>query len=87
MRRPRMVSHSCSSLNAISRMSPPQLGHWSGNSSPIRAISFAQAFARGVVRAGLLIRVAAACGAISVAPMPAGRGLALLANVAFSPAP
>ena len=42
---------------------------------------------RGVVRAGLLIRVTAACGAMTVAPMPAGRGLALLANVAFSPAP
>jgi hypothetical protein len=29
--------------NAISRMSPPQLGHSSGNSSPTRAMSFAQA--------------------------------------------
>jgi hypothetical protein len=29
--------------NAISRMSPPQLGHSSGNSSPARAMSFAQA--------------------------------------------
>ena len=39
---------------------------------------------RRVVRAGLLIRlrVTAACGAMTVAPMPAGRGLALLANVA-----
>jgi len=34
------------------------------------------------VRAGLLIRVAAACGAMTVVPMPAGRGLAPLANVA-----
>ncbi len=38
-----MVSHSESSLNAISRMSPPQFGHPSGNSSPTRAMSFAQA--------------------------------------------
>ena len=39
---------------------------------------------RRVVRAGLLfrLRVTAACGAMTVAPMPAGRGLALLANVA-----
>ena len=42
---------------------------------------------RGVVRAGLLIRVTAACGAMTVAPMPAGRGLALLADIPFSPAP
>jgi len=43
VRRLRMVSHSCSSLNAISRMSPPQFGPSSGNSSPTRAISFVQA--------------------------------------------
>jgi hypothetical protein len=30
-------------MNAISRMSPPQVGHASGNSSPTRAISFAHA--------------------------------------------
>jgi len=30
-------------MNAISRMSPPNTGHASGNSSPIRAISLAQA--------------------------------------------
>jgi molybdopterin biosynthesis enzyme MoaB len=30
-------------MNAISRMSPPQAGHSSGNSSPTRAMSFAQA--------------------------------------------
>ena len=30
-------------MNAISRMSPPQFGHSSGNSSPTRAISLAQA--------------------------------------------
>ena len=30
-------------MNAISRMSPPQFGHSSGNSSPTRAMSFAQA--------------------------------------------
>jgi hypothetical protein len=30
-------------LKAISRMSPPQVGHSSGNSSPNRAISFARA--------------------------------------------
>jgi len=29
-----MFSHSENSLNAISRMSPPHAGHWSGNSSP-----------------------------------------------------
>jgi hypothetical protein len=38
-----MVSHSESSLNAISRMSPPQAGHSSGNSSRSRAINLAQA--------------------------------------------
>lgn len=38
-----MVSHSYSSLKAMSRMSPPQLGHASGNSSPTCAISFGQA--------------------------------------------
>ncbi len=30
-------------MKAMSRMSPPQVGHSSGNSSPTRAISFAQA--------------------------------------------
>ena len=30
-------------MNAISRMSPPQFGHSSGNSSPTLAISLAQA--------------------------------------------
>jgi hypothetical protein len=30
-------------MNAISRMSPPLVGHASGNSSPTRAISFAHA--------------------------------------------
>ena len=30
-------------MNAISRMSPPQVGHASGNSSPTRAMSFAHA--------------------------------------------
>jgi DNA-binding transcriptional regulator YdaS (Cro superfamily) len=30
-------------MNAMSRMSPPQFGHSSGNSSPTRASSFAQA--------------------------------------------
>ena len=34
------------------------------------------------MRAGLLIRVAAASGAVTVVSMPAGRGLAPLANVA-----
>ena len=29
-------------MNAISRMSPPQFGHSSGNSSPTRAMSFAK---------------------------------------------
>jgi len=43
VRRPRMVSHSESSLKAISRMSPPHAGHSSGNSSPTRARIFAQA--------------------------------------------
>ena len=36
---------------------------------------------RRVVRAGLLIRVAAASGAVTVVFMPAGRGLGLLADV------
>ena len=35
----------------------------------------------GVMRAGLLIRGAAASGAVTVAPMPAGRGLAPLADI------
>jgi anaerobic glycerol-3-phosphate dehydrogenase len=82
-----MVSHSESSLNAISRMSPPHVGHASGNSSPTRAISFAQAFARRVVRAGLLMRVRAASRGATFVPMPAGSGLALLADVAFLRAP
>jgi hypothetical protein len=43
VRRPGMVSHSESSLNAISRMSPPHAGHASGNSSPTRAMSLAHA--------------------------------------------
>jgi hypothetical protein len=30
-------------MNAINRMSPPQCGHSSGNSSPTRAMSLAQA--------------------------------------------
>jgi hypothetical protein len=30
-------------MNAMSRMSPPLVGHASGNSSPNRAMSFAQA--------------------------------------------
>ena len=34
------------------------------------------------MRVGLLIRVAAASGAVTVVSMPAGRGLAPLANVA-----
>ena len=43
MRRPGMVSHSESSLKAISRMSPPHAGHSSGNSFPTWAMSFARA--------------------------------------------
>ena len=39
----RIVSHSESSLKAISRMSPPQFGHARGNSSPTRAMRLAQA--------------------------------------------
>ena len=65
MRRPGMVSHSESSLNAISWMSPPHLGHLSGNSSPTRAMSLA-----------LLIRVAAA-----FLGMPTGHSFAPLADV------
>jgi len=38
-----MVSHSENSLNAMSRMSPPQFGHLSRNSSPALAMSLAQA--------------------------------------------
>jgi hypothetical protein len=30
-------------MKAINRMSPPQFGHWSGNSSPTRAMSLAHA--------------------------------------------
>ena len=89
MRRPGMVSHSESSLKAISRMSPPQFGHSSGNSSHTRAISLAQACARRVVRAGLVIRirVTTASRGATVVPIPTGRGLALLADVAFSRVP
>jgi hypothetical protein len=36
---------------------------------------------RGVVRTGLLIRVTAASRGVTVAPMPAGRDVARLANV------
>jgi hypothetical protein len=43
VRRPGMFSHWKNSLNAISRMSPPQFGHSSGNSSPTRAMSLAHA--------------------------------------------
>jgi len=60
-----MVSHSESSLKAMSRMSPPHAGHSSGNSSPTRAMSLA-----------LLIRVAAA-----FLGMPTGHSLAPLADV------
>ena len=66
--------------NAISRMSPPQAGHSSGNSSPTRAISFAQASSRRVMRAGLCLSVAAASGAVTVVSVPANRGLALRAD-------
>ena len=65
--------------NAMSRMSPSHLGHSSGNSSPTRAISFAQAIR--VVRAGLCRRVATDSGAVTVAPMAAGRGIARRADV------
>jgi hypothetical protein len=43
VRRSGMVSHSESSRNTISRMSPPQFGHSSGNSSPTRAKRVARA--------------------------------------------
>ena len=36
---------------------------------------------RGVVRAGLLIHVATASGAMTIVPVPAGRSVALLANI------
>ena len=71
------------SLKAISRMSPPQAGHSSGNSSPTRAMSFAHACPGSVMRTGFLIRirVAAAFRGVTAAPMPAGRGLAPLADI------
>jgi hypothetical protein len=40
-------------MKAMSRMSPPQLGHLRENSSPTRAISFGQRNPGGVVGAGL----------------------------------
>ena len=43
VRRPWMVSHSGSSLKAMSRMSPPHMGHAIGNASAIFARSFAHA--------------------------------------------
>ena len=57
-----MVSHSESSLNAISRMSPPHAGHSSGNSSPTRAISLAQA-----IREVSCERADSGCAAVSAA--------------------
>jgi hypothetical protein len=85
-----MVSHWQNRRNAITRMSPPQFGHARGNSSPTRAMSFAQAFARGVMRAGLLMfvtGVAAAFRTVPVTRMPASLDLLSLADVAFSRAP
>jgi hypothetical protein len=64
-------------------MSPPHPGHSSGNSSPTRAMSFAQAFARGIVRPGLLMCVAAAFRGLSAGRMPASHGTALLADVSY----
>ena len=43
-------------IKLISRMSPPQLGHASGNSSPTRASSFAQAIRDRVMVAGHFIK-------------------------------
>jgi len=65
-------------------MSPPHPGQSRGNSSPTPAMSFADAFARRVVRAWLVtrIRVAASFRGIAVVSMPASRGLAPLADVA-----
>ena len=66
-------------------MSPPHVEHASENSSPIRAISFAQAFARRVMRAGLCMSVAAAFHGMSAdspaGGLPAGGGVAPLANI------
>ena len=67
-------------MNAISRMSPPQFGHSSGNSSPTRAISLAQAI-RDVSWQRALIRVAVAFRGMPTDRMPASHGDAPLANV------
>jgi hypothetical protein len=80
-RRPGMVSHWKKSLSAISRKSPPHALHCSGNSSPTRAISFAQVIR--VARAGPFTRVAPASCGVPVDHIPAGRGLAPLPDVAF----
>ena len=60
VRRPRMVSHSCSSLNAIRRMSPqhPRALQWKLLFHPRH--QFRPRNPRRVVRAGLLIRVTTA---------------------------
>lgn len=81
MRRPGTVSHSENSLNAIGRMSPPHLGQWRGNECPHPGHELGPGNLRGVVRAGLLTRVTAASRAATVAPMPAGGSLALLADI------
>ncbi len=57
-----------------------RLGTRAKTPPPTRAISFAQASSRRVMRAGLCLSVAAASGAVTVVSVPANRGLALRAD-------
>jgi hypothetical protein len=56
----------------VSRMSPPQVGHVSGNSSPARAIGLAQAI-REVVGSQFVVEVAAVVGGTLVRGLSADR--------------
>ena len=90
--------HPLANLFEVSRLLPavhsePDVAatrwHSSGNSSPTRAISFAHAFARRIVGAGLLGRVSRVAAAshgmldrrMSANRMPARRGIDSLADV------
>ncbi len=61
-------------MNAMSRMSPPHPGHSSGNSSPTRAISFAQAILEASCERGFsreLQQPSAACPSPACPPVAA----------------
>ena len=69
-------------MNAISRMSPPQLGHARGNSSPTRAKSLAQAIRDVSVGGWLNARVAVCVCGLGPPRMPAWWLVPLLRGVA-----